>query len=79
MGAAPAAGNAGFPVGPLAAGATLSLLGGTEPGASVYLFVFGAFALIHGAVTVTTVFVAGYRSTAQVEGQSAATAPDFAA
>ena len=79
MGAYHAAGNAGFLVGPLAAGATLSLLGGTEPGASVYLFVFGAFALIHGAVTVTTVFVAGYRSTAQVEGQSAATAPDFAA
>ncbi|MCH8316708.1 MAG: MFS transporter [Planctomycetes bacterium] len=79
MGAYHAAGNAGFLVGPLAAGATLSLLGGTEPGASVYLFVFGAFALIHGAVTVTTVFVAGYRSTAQVEGQSAATAPDLAA
>ncbi len=79
MGAYHAAGNAGFLVGPLAAGATLSLLGGSEPGASVYLFVFGAFALIHGAVTVTTVFVASYRSEVQVEGQSAATAPDLAA
>ncbi len=79
MGAYHAAGNAGFLVGPLAAGAALSLLGGSEPGASVYLLVFGAFALIHGAVTVTTVFIAGYRSASQVERPSAAPAPDLAA
>ncbi len=79
MGAYHAAGNAGFLVGPLIAWALLSFLGGAEPVASVYLFVFATFALIHGAVTVSTVFVAGYRSTAQVEGQSAATAPDLAA
>ncbi len=79
MGAYHAAGNAGFLVGPLAAGAALSLLGGSEPVASVYLFVFGGFALIHGTFTVTTVFVAGYRSASQVERQSAAPAPDLAA
>ncbi len=79
MGAYHAAGNAGFLVGPLAAGAALSLLGGSEPVASVYLFVFGGFALIHGAFTVTTVFVAGYRSASQVERQSAAPAPDLTA
>ncbi|MEE8155033.1 MAG: MFS transporter [Phycisphaerales bacterium] len=79
MGAYHAAGNAGFLMGPLAAGAALSLLGGSEPGASVYLFVFGAFALIHGAVTVTTVFVAGYRSASQIQGQHPDTAPDLAA
>ncbi len=79
MGAYHAVGNAGFLIGPLAAGAALSLLGGSEPVASVYLFVFGAFALIHGAVTVTTVFVAGYRSASQVEPQSVAPAADLAA
>ncbi len=79
MGAYLAAGNAGFLVGPLAAGAALSLMGGTEPGASVYLFVFGGFALIHGAVTALTVFVAGYRSATQFERQPAGPTADLAA
>ena len=79
MGAYHAAGNAGFLVGPLLAGAALSLLGGSEPGASVYLFVFGGFALIHGAVTVLTVFVAGYRSATQAQQHHASAAPDLAA
>ena len=79
MGAYHAAGNAGFLVGPLAAGASLSLLGGSEPGASAYLFVFGGFALIHAAVTALTVFVAGYRSATQFERQPAGQTADFAA
>ncbi len=79
MGAYHAAGNAGFLIGPLAAGAALSLLGGSEPGASVYLFVFGGFALIHGTVTALTVFVAGYRGATQFEGQPASPTADLAA
>lgn len=79
MGAYHAAGNAGFLVGPIVAGVALSLLGGADPGASVYLFVFGGFALVHATVTALTVFVAGYQRAAQFERQPASPTADLAA
>lgn len=51
------AGNVGFLLGPLFAGASISILGGTEPDATSYVLVLVAFASIHGAITLGTVLI----------------------
>lgn len=59
MGTYHLAGNLGFLIGPLFAGAMLTMLGGREPGPTAFAAVLVGFAIFHGAVTVLTVAVAG--------------------